>query len=78
MCIGDVYVNQVRILCHPSLSLNLPRVLSISRNCLAPPHVPESRIARFIPQCIYSPHLSLYLREFVSYICVVYSCCLLN
>ena len=39
-----------------------------SGNCLAPPHVPESHIARFIPQCIYSP----------CYICVIYSCCLLN
>ena len=26
----------------PSLSLNLPHVLSISHNCLAPPHVPVS------------------------------------
>ena len=55
---------------HPSLSLNLPHVLSISRNCLAPPHVPESRIAHFIPQCIHSPHLSLYPGEFVFSSCV--------
>ena len=79
--IGAVYAFRLCALCSPrisspSLSLNLPHVLSISRNCLAPPHIPESRIAHFIPQCIYSPHLSLYLHEFVSSICVAHPCCI--
>ena len=56
-------------------------VLSISRNCLAPPHVPESRIARFIPQCIYSiysTHLSLYLSSssVLNVLCIPVAFCL--
>ena len=62
----------VRIFRQPPLSPHFLHVLPISRDCLAPPHVPESRIERFIPQCIYSPHLSVDLCEFV--ICVGYSC----
>ena len=51
--IGAVYVFRLcALFCprisSPSLSLNLPHVLSISRNC----HAPESLHRAFIPQCI--------------------------
>ena len=55
----------VRVFRQPPLSPHFLHVLPISRDCLAPPHVPESRIERFIPQCIYSPHLSVNPCEFV-------------
>ena len=55
----------VRVFRRPLLSPHFLHVLPISHDCLAPPHVPESRIERFIPQCIYSPHLSVNLCEFV-------------
>ena len=46
MCLG--YALFSPRISSPSLSLYL-HVLSISRNCLAPPHIQESRIACFIP-----------------------------
>ena len=55
----------VRVFRQPPLSPHFLHVLPISRDCLAPPHVPESLIERFIPQFIYSPHLSVNLCEFV-------------
>ena len=58
----------VRIFRQPLLSPHFSHVLPISCDCLAPPHIPESRIERLIPLCIYSPHLSVDLCEFV--ICV--------
>ena len=42
----------VSVFRQPPLSPNFPHVLPISRDCLAAPHVPESRIERFIPLCI--------------------------
>ena len=48
-------------------------VFPISRKCLAPPHVPESCIEHCIPQCIYSPHLSVVRCVFVFCICVCLS-----
>ena len=59
--IGAVYVFRVCALFCPRIASPLlyryyPHVLSISRNCLAPPHFPESPHRTFIPQCIYSPH----------------------
>ena len=58
-----------RVFHQPPLSAHFLHVFPISRDCLAPPHVPESRIEHFIPQCIYSPHLSVTLCEFV--ICII-------
>ena len=43
----------------PSLYRYYLHVFPISRNCLAPPHSPESPHRAFIPQCIYSPHCAL-------------------
>ena len=40
----------------PLLYRDYPHVLSISRNCLAPPHFPESPHRTFIPQCVYIVH----------------------
>ena len=48
-----------------SLSWYYLHEFPISRNCLAPPHFPESPHRTFIPQCIYSPHCSLVPCEFV-------------
>ena len=62
-------VISVRVFRQPTLSPHFPHVLPISRGYLAPPHVPESRTECFIPQCIYSPHLSVDLCKFV--ICVL-------
>ena len=59
----------VSVFCQPPLLSHFPHVLPISHDCLAPPHVPESRIERLIPQCIYNPHLSVDLCEFI--ICVL-------
>ena len=61
--IGAVYVFRVCALFCPRIASPLlnryyPHVLSISCNCLAPPHFPESRIECFIPQCIYCPHVA--------------------
>ena len=61
--IGAVYVFRVCALFCPRIASPLlyqyyPHVLSISRNCLAPPHFPESPPRTFIPQCRYSPHLA--------------------
>ena len=58
----------VRIFRQPPLSPHFLHVLPISRDCLVPPHVPESRIERRFAQCIYSPHLSVNLCEFVIYV----------
>ena len=49
----------------PSLSRYYLHVFPISRNCLAPPHFPESPHITFILQCIHSPHCSLVSCEFV-------------
>ena len=54
----------------PPLSPHFPHVLPISRDCLVPPHVPESRVECFIPQ--YSPHLSVDLCEFVICVLVIF------
>ena len=69
MCVIQVCISR-----QPPLSPYYLHVFPILRNCLAPPHVREFLHRAFIPQCIYSPHFSLYL--FVISICV-YSCCLL-
>ena len=56
--IGAVYVFRLCALFSPRIS-SPPyylHVFPISRNCLAPPHFPESQHRAFIPQCIYSPH----------------------
>ena len=68
--IGAVYVFRLCALfspriSSPSLSPYYLHVFPISRNCLAPPHFPESPHRVFIPQCIYSPHCSLVPCEFV-------------
>ena len=54
----------------PPFSPHCLHVFPITRNCLAPPHVPESRTERCIPQCIYSPRLSVVPCEFVFCMCV--------
>ena len=64
--IGAVYVFRLCALFCPRFASPLLyqyylHVLSISRNCLAPPHFPESPHRAFIPQCIYSPHCALCL-----------------
>ena len=69
--IGAVYMFRLcalfspRIL-SPSLYPYYLHVFPISRNCLAPPHSPESPHGAFFPQCIYSPHCALIPCEFVS------------
>ena len=55
--IGAVYVFRACVLFCPCIASPLlvryyPHVLSISCNCLAPPHFPESHIECFIPLCI--------------------------
>ena len=80
--IGVVYVFRLCALfspriSSPSLYQYYLHVFPISRNCLAPPHFPESLHRPFIPQCIYSQHCALISCEFVSSICVAYSCCIL-
>ena len=64
----------------PSLYRYYLHVFPISRNCLAPPHFPESPHRAFIPQCIYSPHLSSrslqVLSYFISYFLVFIFLCL--
>ena len=52
--------------------------MCFSRDCLAAPHVPESRIERFISQCIYSPHLSVTPCEFVVCVIIIPVSCFLN
>ena len=69
--IGAVYVFRVCALFSPRISSpSLYRyylhVFPISRNCLAPPHSPESPHRAFFPQCIYRPHCALIPCEFVS------------
>ena len=66
--IGAIYVFRLCALFCPPIASPLlywyyPHVLSISRNCLAPPHFPESLHRAFIPQCIYSPHCDFSLYE---------------
>ena len=68
--IGAVYVFRLCALFSPRISSpSLYRyylhVFPISRNCLAPPHFPESPHRAFIPQCIYSPHCALVPCEFL-------------
>ena len=68
--IGAVYVFKLcalfslRIL-SPWLYQYYLHVFPISRNCLDPPHLPESPHRAFIPQCIYSPHCALVPCEFL-------------
>ena len=84
--IGAVYVFRLCALfspriSSPSLSRYYLHVFPISRNCLAPPHFPESPHRTFIPQCIYSPHCSLSFLASSSYYLLVstlfcvYPCC---
>ena len=49
----------------PLLYRDYPHVFSISRNCLASPHCPESLHRAFIPRCIYIPHCAVYLSCFL-------------
>ena len=92
--IGAIYVFRLYALfspriSSPSFSLYYLHVFPISRNCLAPPHFPESLHRAFIPQCTYSPHQSLVPCEFllstyfiltfcavisVIVLCCIYSC----
>ena len=81
--IGAVYVYR-RCLCKSSPRIASPLVivefvLPFSCDYLVPPHFPEPRIARFSPQCIYSPHLSFYLFASLSVIFLLFipvTCCL--
>ena len=58
----------------PLLNRYYPHVLSISCNCLAPPHFPESCIECFIPQCMYCSHVaSVFARSLLS-VCLPFSC----
>ena len=51
-------------------------MLSISRNCLAPPHFPESLHRTFIPQCIYSPHNAFTPCEIFNSVCFLSVFCM--
>ena len=66
MCLGYVRYSVSRI-SSPSLYRYYLHVFPISRNCLAPPHSPESPHRAFIPQCIYSPLCTLVPCEFLLY-----------
>ena len=59
----------------PLLYQYYPHVLSISCNCLAPPHFPESPHIMFYPSVHLKFTHSLNLREFVFFDSVLYSCC---
>ena len=66
--IGAVYVFRLCVLFCPRIASPLLyryylHVFPISRNCLTPPHFPESLHRAFIPQCIYSPHFAFCLCE---------------
>ena len=70
LCVYAVYVNPVRVSRHPSLSFNFPHVLSVSCDCLAPPHFPESSHRMFYSPVYLSLHISVAPCEFV--ICVTF------
>ena len=65
--IKAVYVFRLYALFCPRIAspLYYLHVFPISRNCLAPPHFPESLHSAFIPQCIYSPHWAFSPCKFV-------------
>ena len=69
--IGAIYVFRVCALfcphiASPLLYCDYPHVLSISRNCFAPPHFPESPHRTFIPQCIIHTMRSLLAKPLLS------------
>ena len=85
--IGAIYVFRVCALfclciASPLLYRYYPHVLSISRNCLAPPHFPESPHRTFIPQCIYSPHCAASPCEIFAFgmltVCFLSAFCILS
>ena len=85
--IGAVYVFRICALFCPRITSPLlyryyPHVLSISRNCLAPPHFPESPHRTFIPQCIYSRHCAVSPCEIFVYcllsVCFLSAFCILS
>ena len=85
--IGAVYVFRVCALFCPRIASPLlyryyPHVLSISHNCLAPPHFPEAPHRTFIPQCIYSPQCAVSPCEIFANcllsVCVQYAFCMLS
>ena len=58
----------------PLLVRYYPHVLSISRNCLAPPHSPESLHIMFYPSVYLRSSHFLYRRKFVISLCVSFLC----
>ena len=83
--IGAVYVFRVCALFCPRIASSLlywyyPHVLSISRNCFAPPHFPESPHRTLIPQCVYIVHTvrSLLARSLILFAFCLFSACILS
>ena len=78
--IGAVYVFRACALFSPRIASPLlvryyPHVLSISCDCSAPPHFPESQYRMFYPSVYLKSTHSLYRREFVFFDSVLYTSC---
>ena len=80
--IGAIYVLFCPRITSPLLYRYYPHLLSISRNCLAPPQFPESLHRTFIPQCIYSPHCAVSPCKIFAFcmlsVCFLYAFCMLS